>query len=125
MSCYSSGSATVVDRMLESTIFCNLDLDPMTLIYKTLVVVDTFRRALKTHLFDHRQLQRRVTVFFSRAVYKSTCLLTYLLTNLTRRFLKMFPHAKHELSKSRLSKVTSLQPERLPHVYHNRCIHRW
>ena len=50
------------------------------------ITLGQFWRALKTHLFGHRQLQRRVTVFFVRCVQIG--LLTYLLTYLPpqRRF---------------------------------------
>ena len=43
------------------------------------ITLRQFRRALKTHLFGHWQLQRRVTVFFLRCV--QTRLLTYLLNS--------------------------------------------
>jgi len=41
------------------------------------ITLGQFRRALKTHLFGHRQLQRRVT-----SVFRALCTnwLTYLLT---------------------------------------------
>jgi len=46
------------------------------------IIVGRFRRALKTHLFGHWQLQCRVTVFFACCVQIRllTYLLTYLLT---------------------------------------------
>ena len=49
-----------------------------TQLWESDITLGQFRRALKTRLFGHWQLQRRVTVFFVRCV--QICLLTYLLT---------------------------------------------
>ena len=46
-----------------------------TQLWESDITLGQFRRALKTHLFGHWQLQRRVTCF-SCTVYKFACLLT-------------------------------------------------
>ena len=50
-----------------------------TQLWESDITLGQFGRALKTHLFGHWQLQRRVTVFFVRCVQIG--LLTYLLNN--------------------------------------------
>jgi len=60
---------------LDSNIECGDEIGPSSALATHLFR----RRALQTHLFGHWQLQCRMTVFFSCAVYTFAYLLTYLL----------------------------------------------